>query len=85
MIKFEYTIKDELGIHARPAGGIAKTAKGFNSEITVFSGTKSASATKLMALMGLGAKQGDTLTVTVEGADEESAVKAIKEYFETNL
>ncbi|MBR4111988.1 MAG: HPr family phosphocarrier protein [Ruminiclostridium sp.] len=85
MIKFEYTIKDELGIHARPAGGIAKTAKNFRSEITVFKGTQSASASKLMALMGLGVKQGDTVTVTVSGEDETAAEAAMREFFEDNL
>ena len=48
MITFIYTIKDELGIHARPAGMLAKTAKALDSEITITCGEKSAAATKLM-------------------------------------
>ena len=35
MKTFTYTIKDDLGIHARPAGLLVKTAKNFNSEITI--------------------------------------------------
>ncbi len=85
MRKFEYTIKDALGIHARPAGSLAKIAKDLDSEVTVFKGMKFASATKIMALMGLGAKQGDILTVTVEGGDEVASESVLKEFFEKNL
>lgn len=85
MKKFDYTIKDEIGIHARPAGMLAKTAKGVESTVAIEKGGKSAVATKLMAVMGLGVKCGDTVTVTVEGTDEDTAVKTIQEFFENNL
>ena len=85
MKKFDYTIKDEIGIHARPAGMLAKTAKGVESTVTIEKGGKSAVATKLMAVMGLGVKCGDTVTVTVEGTDEDTVVKTIQEFFENNL
>lgn len=85
MKTFEYTIKDELGIHARPAGMLAKTAKNYASEITITKGEKSVVCTKLMALMGLGVKCGDTVTVTVNGADEEEAATGIKAFLEQNL
>ena len=85
MKKFDYTITDELGIHARPAGMLAKTAKGYDSEITIEKDGKSVVCTKLMALMGLGVKCGDTVTVTINGGDEEAAEKGMKEFFESNL
>lgn len=85
MKQFEYTIKDELGIHARPAGMLAKKAKDFESVITISKGEKSSQATKLMAIMSMAIKQDDTVTVTVEGADEDSAFESIKAFFENNL
>lgn len=85
MKTFSYTIKDEIGIHARPAGLLAKKAKEFQSTITIEKDGKSAIAAKLMMLMGLGVKGGDTVTVTVEGADEEAAAAAIEEFFKANL
>ena len=85
MRTFTYTIKDELGIHARPAGMLAKTAKNYESEITITKGEKSVVCTKLMALMGLGVKCGDTVTVTVNGADEDAAEAGIKAFLEENL
>lgn len=85
MKTFEYTIKDELGIHARPAGMLAKTAKALNSEISITKGEKTVGAVKLMALMGLGVKCGDTITVTINGGDEDASEKAMKQFFESNL
>lgn len=85
MKTFSYTIKDEIGIHARPAGLLAKKAKEFESAITLEKNGKSAAATKLMAVMGLGVKHGETINITVEGADEEAAAAAMQEFFEANL
>lgn len=85
MLKFDYIIKDELGIHARPAGLLAKTAKALDSTVTVIKGEKSAVATKLMALMGMGIKCGDTVTVTIDGGDEQASESAMKAFFEQNL
>lgn len=85
MRTFEYTIKDELGIHARPAGMLAKTAKALDSEITITKGEKTVACTKLMAVMGLGVKCGDTVTITVNGGDETAAEAAMKEFLEANL
>ena len=81
MKKFEYTIKDEVGIHARPAGLLVKEAKQYESKITITKDGKSAEATKLMALMGLGVKCGEA----VEGADEDTAFGKIQAFFEANL
>lgn len=85
MKTFTYVIKDELGIHARPAGLLVKVAKNFNSEIFIKKNEKSVNAVKLMALMGLGVKCGDTVTVNVSGSDEESASQAMEEFFRSNL
>ena len=85
MKKFIYVIKDEIGIHARPAGLLVKEAKKYESKITVGKDGKTAEARKLMALMGLSVKCGDEVEVTVEGADEEKALEEMKLFFETNL
>ena len=85
MLTFDYTIKDELGIHARPAGMLAKTAKEYDSTIKVAKNGRAADVRRMMSVMGLGVKCGETVTVTVEGADEEAASAAVKAFFEENL
>lgn len=85
MRTFNYEIKDEIGIHARPAGLLAKEAKKINSKVILNVNGKSAEATKLMAIMSLGVKHGQTVEITVEGEDEESAYEDIKAFFEQNL
>ena len=85
MKSFEYTITDPVGIHARPAGLLVKEVKKYVSTVTVTKGEKSTNALKLMALMGMGIKQGDTVTVSIDGADEESAAAAIEAFFKANF
>ena len=85
MQTFTYVIKDELGIHARPAGLLVKEAKQFTSTITLACGDKKAVAKGLMGVMGMAVKQGNEVTVTVEGEDEEAAATAMKAFFEANL
>ena len=82
---FQYRIKDEVGIHARPAGMLVKEAKRFSSRITLECNVKTAEATKLMAIMGLGAGKGAAVTVKVEGPDEETAAAAMEDFFHNNL
>lgn len=85
MKQFDYIIKDELGIHARPAGLLVKEAGKYNATITIQKESKSADAKRLFALMGLGIKNADTVTVSVEGEDEEVAYDSMKQFFEANL
>ena len=85
MKSFNYTIKDKVGIHARPAGFLAKTAKEYSSEITLEKDGKTVNATRLMQLMSLGVKCGDTVKVSVSGQDEEEAFEAIQRFFSENL
>ena len=85
MKSFEYTITDPVGIHARPAGLLVKEIKQYASTITVNKGEKSVNALKLMALRGMGIKQGDTVRVDIEGADEDTAAAAIEAFFKANF
>ncbi len=78
MKRFDYTIRDRLGIHARPAGMIVSTAKRFAASITVSKGEVAVDARRLFALMGLSAKEGDTITVTCQGEDEVAAAEAMQ-------
>ena len=86
MKEFTYTITDPVGIHARPAGLLVKAVKALDSAVTIAKADgKSAGGAKLMALMGLGIKQGETVTVTIEGGSEEANAAALEKFFQDNL
>lgn len=85
MKSFQYEIKDEIGIHARPAGLLAKEGKKFTSKAILRKGDKSVDLTKLMSVMSLGVKCGDVITVEVEGEDEVAAAAAFEDFFRQNL
>ena len=86
MKQFAYTIKDPLGIHARPAGLLAKAAKAYaDTTITVTKDDKTVKASQLMKLMGLTVKQGNTVTVAADGPAEDEAIAAMQKFFEENL
>ena len=85
MKSFSYTVKDELGIHARPAGMLVKEVKNFKSKVTLEKDGKVIDAACLIAVMSIGVKKDQTVTITVEGADEDAAYDALKSFFETNL
>ena len=85
MKEFSYTIKDAQGIHARPAGELVKLAKSFESTVTISKGEKSGNASKIFAVMGLGAKSGDTVIVRAEGADEDTVIVELEAFFKDNL
>ena len=85
MKTFHYTITDPVGLHARPAGMLVKEVKKYESKVTITKDGKSCDAKKLMMLMGLGVKCGDTIIVEVSGADEETASVELEAFFKANL
>jgi len=85
MKQFQFTIRDPLGIHARPAGLLAREAKQFSSLCTITRGEETKKLTQLMMLMAMNIKQGETVTVRAEGEDEERAIAALEAFFQANL
>ena len=85
MKEFTFNVTDENGIHARPAGLLVKEAKTFSSSITVEKDGKNCDMKKLLKLMGMGIKQGETITVKIEGEDEEACASKIEEFLKANF
>ena len=87
MKEITFTVKDPLGLHARPAGLLVKLAQGFESEgtLTLERSGKSASVKRLLAVMSLGIKGGDRISLLLQGQDEEHAARAIKQWLTEHL
>ena len=89
MKEFKYVITDAEGIHARPAGELVKAAKEFSSKITITKDGKSGDCKKIFGVMALAVKcgldAGESVTVSVEGEDEEAAAAKIEEFMKSNM
>ena len=85
MKEFKYVITDPEGIHARPAGILVKLAAGYQSSVKIAKGEKSADAKRIFGVMGLGVKTGEEVTITVDGADEDTAAAELQTFFKENL
>lgn len=72
-----YVVTDPEGIHARPAGVITKAAKEINGGITIEKNGKVADARKMFAIMGLGVKNGDEITVSADDQEKLDAFVAV--------
>ena len=87
MKKINYTVVAEAGIHARPAGLLVKQAASFKSNIKILNeeSGKEADLKRLMAVMALGVKQGNSIVVTVEGEDEDEAYTVLESFLKENF
>ncbi len=78
-------IQNEIGLHARPAALLVKTAKQFKSAITITHKGKTVNAKSLVLLLGLGVTKHAEVTLTTEGEDEQEAIRALNALIERNF
>ena len=81
----EFTIKNRLGIHARPAAKMAKTANEFESTIRVMKDGLEVNGKSIMGIMMLAAAQGNVIQVEAEGPDEKEAIRALGDLIENKF
>ncbi|MBI4404579.1 MAG: HPr family phosphocarrier protein [Deltaproteobacteria bacterium] len=70
-------IKNEEGLHARPAGFLVKKASQFKSVIEIRANGKTANAKSIMSVMGLGLNKDADVTISAVGVDEKEALDAL--------
>lgn len=86
MEKFDYKFENDFGLHARPAGVLVKTAKNFESNITVVKGDGNrASAKGLFALLGLKIEGGIPLALKPKAKMRRKQLKALNVYLKIIL
>ena len=81
MESFVYTITDEVGLHARPAGLLVKEVKPMASHVTLSAKGKSADAKKIISVL----KKGEEVEVTLEGENEKTDCEALRAFFSANI
>ena len=85
MREIQYVITDELGIHARPAGQLVKLVSGYECDVKAGRPEKMVDAKRIIGVMGLAIKKGETLTMTFDGPDEEAAAAAAQDFLRETL
>ena len=85
MKEIKYVLKDPLGLHARPAGQLVKAIGKYKSDIQIGAPVKLVNAKRIIGVMALSLKQGDEITMTFNGEDEEEAAAFCKGFLEENL
>jgi phosphoenolpyruvate---glycerone phosphotransferase subunit DhaM len=75
-------LTNEVGLHARPAALLARSIADLDAEVTVGHGGQEVDAKSVLALMGLAARGGDTVTVSATGADAAEALRRISDLAE---
>jgi phosphocarrier protein HPr len=76
-IERQFTVRSELGLHARPAGRFVSLAGRFQSEIFVGRNGEWVNGRSVLSILSLAASQGTLLSVRAEGVDAEAAVAAL--------
>lgn len=79
MYSRDAVVKNEHGLHARPAAIFVRTANMFQSKITLTKGGKTVNAKSILEVLSLGASVGTEVSVAAEGVDEQKAVDTLVE------
>ncbi|GAB2744745.1 dihydroxyacetone kinase phosphoryl donor subunit DhaM [Salinifilum aidingensis] len=81
----ELTLRNEVGLHARPAALLARCLTGLQAEVHVALGQQQANAGSVLEVMGLGARKGDTVRLRADGPDAQQALDRIVELAERDF
>lgn len=84
MITQEITLKNEEGLHARPATEIAKSASKYNCEIKFNVNGKEYNAKSVLNIMSAGIKNNTQINIICDGVDEKEALTEVMETFKNN-
>lgn len=82
MLTKEITIRNQTGLHARPATNFVKFAAGFQSRIFISYKNKEIDAKSIVSLLTGGIGSNVTFTLRVDGSDEQEAMEKVSEFLE---
>lgn len=81
-IEKQLTVKNKLGLHARPAALFVQVANKFNSAITVSKDNQEVNGKSIMGILMLAAETGSTIIITAQGDDAEQAILELEKIVE---
>lgn len=81
----KFTVRNKLGLHARPAATFVQLANKFQSDVFIRKGRQKVNGKSIMGLMTLAAGPGSQVIISVQGLDAEKAMESITKLFESNF
>ncbi len=85
MIKKDFEIKNELGLHARAAAVFVKSTNRFSSDIFVAKNDIKVNAKSIMGIMALGVSKSSIITIITDGIDEKEAMEELENLIDVEL
>ncbi len=85
MTKQKVLVKNQSGLHLRPAGILCRTAMLYKSHISLEFENVTANAKSVLSVLGAGIRTGDEIEIACEGVDEQEALQAMVDLFESGL
>ncbi|MBO5110660.1 MAG: HPr family phosphocarrier protein [Clostridia bacterium] len=85
MVSCEITIKNNVGLHARPATFFIQKANSYKSSIWVERDERRVNAKSLLGVLSMGIVKGMTVTLLADGEDEDAALKGLSELIDTGF
>ncbi len=82
MVEKSFVIKNETGLHARPASVFVKEANKYKSNISIFKDNKESNAKSIISLLSLGAVKGTLIKIVANGEDEDDAIDGLVKLLE---
>lgn len=78
-------VRNEVGLHARPASLFVQTANKYLSRIYIELDGKRVNGKSIMGVMSLGVFQGEEITIIAQGEDEVEAIEDLVDLIEKRI
>ncbi|WP_432402211.1 HPr family phosphocarrier protein [Wukongibacter sp. M2B1] len=85
MIKRDFEVRNEMGLHARAAALFVQTTNKFASDIFVEKDNERVNGKSIMGIMALGISKNSHITIIVNGIDEEEAIEELERLIDDKL
>jgi phosphocarrier protein len=85
MYQVEVVLKNETGLHARPASMFVKESTKYQSEIKIFKDGSEYNSKSIISILSMGAVKGTQIKISAKGPDEKEAVEALKALVESSF
>lgn len=85
MKEFTYIVKNEMGLHARPASELSAIARSYKSDIYIIEKKRKVNAKRIVDIMEMNIRKEEEIKIQIEGKDEDEVLERLKEFCVNHL